>query len=156
MVMVLLAVAAGLALVVLLAGGWFFARTSVRGVAAPAMMPARVPARVPMAGSGFAAELSGGADADYVSARAATEFLLDDLLAGGLDADAGLGAVAQKVKGYRAWSVTSQRKSEDVPLSWTFSGTMEGPGGVADFGVMMVRQRGGEWAVGTFRGPERK
>lgn len=84
-------------------------------------------------------------------ARAQADSTLDGLLAGQFDADADLGPVARKVKGYQSYSVTGQTIVRDGAAE--FRGVLTGPPGRARFTLTLVTQPGGQWAVGAFSGP---
>ena len=142
---------AGIVLALLLAtGGWFF---SVSLPSASPVVPAS-PAigRPPV--PGFAASLQNPSDPELGAAQAATTNVLDALLAGTLAADDPLAPVTRKVAGYQTWSVTGRTSVAGPPPAWDFSGTLAAPGRSARFTVRMVKQQSGDWAVGSFRGPD--
>lgn len=89
-------------------------------------------------------------------ARPDTESVLDDLMAGETHGDSGLARPAQKVAGYRSWTIEGQEVEPAVPESVKFGGTLKGPSGEASFIVLMVKQRDGRWMVGAFSGPYTK
>ena len=89
-------------------------------------------------------------------ARPDTEAVLNDLIAGETHGDSGLARLAQKVAGYRSWTIEGQEVGPDVPESVKFEGTLKGPSGDAGFTVLMVKQRNGRWMIATFSGPDPK
>ena len=89
-------------------------------------------------------------------AKAGTEVVLADLLAGKYDDDPSFAPVARRVKGFRAWSIESQRIDPDSPRTVSFGGTLSGPPGEATFIASMTRQQDGRWMIGHFSGPRRK
>jgi hypothetical protein len=96
----------------------------------------------------------GNAIADPVlrEARDEAEAVLLGLVSGKFDDDENLSLVAEKVKGYTSWSVTSQKIVKNG--SAEFKGTLSSPSGRARFSMMLVKQAGGRWAVGIFSGPD--
>lgn len=91
------------------------------------------------------------ADPDLREAREQVDAVLADLLAGKLDQDENLAPVARKLKGYQSWSIKSQRLVREGAAD--FRGLLTAPGGQASFDIHFVKQAGGEWAIGTFGGP---
>jgi hypothetical protein len=89
-------------------------------------------------------------------ARADTEAVLNDLLAGKYDNDPNFAPVAQKVKGFQSWSLERQQIDPDNPKAVNFSGTLKGSSGEATFTASMVKQQNGKWMIGYFSGPNRK
>ena len=87
-------------------------------------------------------------------ARADTEAVLDDLLAGEAHGDTGLARLSQKLRGFKSWSIKGQEVESNPPKSVKFDGTLTGPMGDASFVVLMVKQQNGKWMIGTFTGPE--
>jgi hypothetical protein len=93
------------------------------------------------------------ADPGLREAREQADATLGGLLAGKFDkdTDSGLSAVAQKVKGYQSYAVKSQKAVREGAAE--FEGVLSGPVGRARFGMLLVKQQSGRWAVGTFSGP---
>jgi hypothetical protein len=85
-------------------------------------------------------------------AREAADATLGGLLAGKLDTNPGLSPVTQKLKGYQSYAVKSQKVVGEEAAE--FGGLLTGPKGRARFSVVLVKQLGGGWAVGTFSGPD--
>jgi hypothetical protein len=83
--------------------------------------------------------------------REQADAILDGLLAGKLDQDQDLSPVARKVKGYQSWSITSQNIVREGAAD--FQGVLSSPAGRARFDMLLVKQMSGNWAVGTFSGP---
>jgi hypothetical protein len=86
-------------------------------------------------------------------ARADTEAVLNDLLAGKYDHDTNFAPVARRVKGYTSWSIDSQEVDPDSPQAVTIDGTLSGPSGEATFSASMRKQQNGKWMIGWFTGP---
>jgi hypothetical protein len=97
----------------------------------------------------------GKAIADPVlrEARDEAEVILGGLLAGKFENDPDMWPVARKLKGYQSWSVKDQEIVRDGAAE--FRGTLSGPRGRARFGMTLVKQTNGRWAVGQFTGPDR-
>ena len=89
-------------------------------------------------------------------ARADTEAVLNDLLAGKLDNDSDFAPVAPKLKGFQSWSIERATIDRDNPKSVKFTGTLKGPQGEATFVASMVKQQNGKWMIGYFQGPDAK
>jgi hypothetical protein len=86
-------------------------------------------------------------------ARDEADAFLLDLLSGKFDQDENLSPVAEKVKGYTSWSIKSQTMARQGAAE--FKGIVKSPEGSANFTMTLVKQTGGQWAVGTFSGPYR-
>ncbi|HEV3446487.1 MAG TPA: hypothetical protein VG099_17720 [Gemmataceae bacterium] len=106
-----------------------------------------------MAAADEAAAPKGNAIADPVlrEARDEADEVLHGLLAGMFDQDENLAVVAEKVKGYTSWSVRSQKIVKAGMAE--FHGILSSPAGKATFTMLLVKQTGGQWAVGMFSGP---
>ena len=89
-------------------------------------------------------------------ARADTEVVLNDLLAGKYDEDPDFAPVARKVKGFQSWSIETQNLDPDSPRAVNFGGTLKGPKGEATFLASMRKQQNGKWMIGYFSGPNPK
>ena len=92
------------------------------------------------------------ADPELRQAREQADATLGGLLAGRLDADPNLSPVAQKLKGYQSYAIKSQEPVRAGAAE--FGGLLTGPKGRARFRMVLVKQSGGGWAVGTFSGPD--
>ncbi len=85
-------------------------------------------------------------------ARAAAGKILDRLLTGKLEEDeSGLATRANALKGFKSWSIESQKKAEQGRS--TLEGIVTGPSGQARFSMTIVKQGSGKWMVGVFSGP---
>jgi len=73
---------------------------------------------------------------------------------GKYDWDSGLASVARKLKVYQSYAIKSQNLDSEKDA--TFAGVLTGPTSQAHFDVLLVKQQSGQWAVGTFGGPDRK
>lgn len=89
-------------------------------------------------------------------ARADTEVVLNDLLAGKYEEDSNFAVLDRKLKGFQSWSIETQKMDADDPRAVNFSGTLKGPRGEATFTALMVKQQNGKWMIGTFSGPNPK
>jgi hypothetical protein len=89
-------------------------------------------------------------------ARADTEAILNDLLAGKYDNDPNFAPLAHQLTGFESWSLERQELAADQPMSVNFSGTLKGPSGEATFRLSVVKQQNGKWMIGDFSGPDRK
>ena len=84
-------------------------------------------------------------------ARAATEEIFTDLLAGKAQDDSGSARIAEKIGGYKAAVITSQKMTSKDAAQ--FEGKLMGPPGRASFQATVVKQQNGHWAIGAFSGP---
>jgi hypothetical protein len=116
------------------------------------------PAAAPRAEEPDAPKGEAIADPVLREARGQADVILAGLLAGQYDDDwaSGLAAVARKLKGYRTYAVKSQKMDSetDSETHAAFGGVLTGPAGSARFDMLLVKQQGGQWAVGTFGGPD--
>jgi hypothetical protein len=113
------------------------------GGGAPAPAP---PAEAPDAPRGEAIP-----DPALREARDRADAILAGLLAGTFDQDPDLWPAARKLKGYQACAVKSQKVARENFAE--FEGVLTGPAGRARFGLLLVKQQSGQWAVATFSGP---
>ena len=90
------------------------------------------------------------ADPKLREARKENDAILSDLLAGKGEGS-GLARLIEKTKGYRTFSVKSQKLVRDEAAE--FSGLLNGPKGQAGFRLTLVKLTGGRWAIATFSGP---
>jgi hypothetical protein len=74
------------------------------------------------------------------------------LLDGRFDDRPDLQPIARRLRGYRTWSVTSQRMAGENAAE--FEGIVTEPAAQARFTATLVRQASGNWKVGTFSGPD--
>jgi hypothetical protein len=95
----------------------------------------------------------GNAIADRLlrQARDEADALLLGLLQGQFDQDENLALVAEKLKGYTSWSITSQTTTGQRTAE--FKGTVSNSAGKATFRMTLVKQSSGQWAIGKFSGP---
>jgi hypothetical protein len=133
----------------LLAFGLILSVVGCKKPAAPPVPPQAASASAP----GFRPDLVAPvSNAELAAAQASATSILDGLLAGQYDTDAGLSPVARKVKGFTSWSVTAQKKEPGGAAGWHFTGTLNAPR-PASFDLYLVKQEAGGWAVGSFSGP---
>lgn len=84
-------------------------------------------------------------------ARDQADALLLGLLEGKFDEDENLALVAEKLKGYTSWSITSQTTTGQRTAE--FKGTVNNAASKASFRMTLVKQSSGQWAIGKFSGP---
>jgi hypothetical protein len=84
-------------------------------------------------------------------ARDAGDALLLHLLQGQFDQDESLAMVAEKLKGYSSWSITSQTITGTRTAA--FKGTVSNAAGKAAFNMTLVKHSSGQWAISKFFGP---
>jgi hypothetical protein len=84
-------------------------------------------------------------------ARDQADALLLGLLQGKFDEDDNLALVAEKLKGYTSWSITSQTRTGQRTAQ--FKGTISKAAGKATFQMTLVKQSSGQWAISKFSGP---
>lgn len=103
-----------------------------------------------------AAEKDDADDPIVKEAKADTDALFKDLLAGKANEDTMLATIAAKVKPFDSVAIESQKLMPGQPKTVRFDGTLKGARGEAKFSVRMVKQGSGKWAIGTFSGPHPK
>jgi hypothetical protein len=91
------------------------------------------------------------ADPALREARDQADAVLAGLLAGKFDQDPDLWPAARKLKGYQSAAVKSQKLTGENAAE--FEGALSGSAGRARFGLLLVKQQSGKWAVATFSGP---
>ena len=92
-----------------------------------------------------------------IEARAEADAFLNDLLGGKYDKHPAYGSYAEKVKGYKSWSIENQQIDLANPNCVHFDGTFTGPNGLATFSITEVKQtqEPDKWVIGRFWGPNR-
>jgi hypothetical protein len=91
------------------------------------------------------------ADPSLREARDQADAMLAGLLAGRFSDDPNLSPVARRVKGYQSYSIQSQEMVRDSAAE--FRGLLHGPVGRTRFGMTLMKQTDGKWAIGAFSGP---
>jgi hypothetical protein len=95
----------------------------------------------------------GDAIADLIlrEARQQADAILDDMLAGKLQNDPDTAPVAKKLKGYQSASIKSQEIIREGAAK--FGGVLTKQTSQHRFEMILVKQQNGNWAIGTFSGP---
>jgi hypothetical protein len=84
-------------------------------------------------------------------ARDEADALLLGLLQGKFDEDENLALVAEKLKGFTSWSITSQTTAGRRNAE--FKGMLDNAARKATFRMTLVKQSSGQWTIGRFTGP---
>jgi hypothetical protein len=98
-------------------------------------------------------------DADepmVTEARAETNAVFKNVLAGKTDNDSMLNRLSAKLNGFDSATIERQKLIPGELKSARFDGTLKGRKGQASFSVLMVKQENGKWAIATFEGPTSK
>ena len=103
-----------------------------------------------------AAEKDDADDPIVKEAKADTDGVLKNVLAGKTDNDSMLDHLSAKLNGFDSATIERQKLVPGELKSVRFDGTLKGRRGEAKFSLLMVEQESGKWAIATFGEPSSK
>jgi hypothetical protein len=114
-------------------------------------LPSTPPTVLPASGESSVPKGKAIADPLLRQARDAADALLLGLLQGQFDQDESLSVVAEKLRGYTSWSITSQTTTGQRTAE--FKAMVSNAVGKATFRMTLVKHASGQWAISKFIGP---